>query len=116
MEQIEKNVRELINLVENGKALEAFDKFYHDKLVMQENDGEPRIGKKANREFEEWFMANVTHIREYKSTGFLVGSNVSAIAWKVDIDHKAWGVVNMTEINLQEWKDGKIIKETFHYK
>jgi hypothetical protein len=116
MNEIEIKVKELIALVEEGKALEAFDKFYADDLVMQENDTEPRIGKAANREFEEWFLNNVETVREYRSTGLLVGSNVSAIAWKVDIDHKEWGTVNMTEINLQEWKDGKIVKETFFYK
>lgn len=116
MNEIENKVRELISLVEEGKSLEAFDKFYHEDLVMQENDTEPRVGKAVNRKFEEWFIANVEAIREYRSTGYLVGSNVSAISWKVDIDHKEWGKVNMTEINLQEWKDGKIIKETFFYK
>lgn len=116
MTQIETNVKELIGLVEDGKALVAFDKFYHDDLVMQENDTAPRLGKQSNREFEEWFLSNITTVREYKSVGYLVGSNVSAISWRVDIDHKEWGIVDMTEITLQEWKDGKIIKETFHYR
>jgi hypothetical protein len=116
MEQIEKNIQELISLVESGKSLEAFDKFYHDSVVMQENDAEPRIGKETNRKFEEWFLENIKTVRVYRSKGYLIGSNVSAISWEVDIDHNEWGTVTMTEINLQEWKDGKIIKETFNYK
>ena len=112
---IEANVKELIALVESGKTLDAFDKFYHEDLVMQENHGEERIGKAVNRKFEEDFLAGIQNVRDYRSTGYMAGSGVASIRWKVDMDHAAWGSVDFTEITLQEWRDGQIVRESFHY-
>lgn len=39
--------RELNELIVSGQALEAFDRFYDDDVVMQENQQEPRVGKDA---------------------------------------------------------------------
>ena len=39
---------ELNKIVLEGKALEAFEKFYHDDVVMQENELAPTVGKAAN--------------------------------------------------------------------
>ncbi|WP_196895734.1 SnoaL-like domain-containing protein [Aureivirga marina] len=113
--EIKKSVEELIQMVEEGKTLEAFEKFYHEDLVAQENQTEPRIGKEVGREFEANFVGNIEQIRTYKAVSTMIGSGVSAIAWEIDIDHKEWGTVQMTEINLQTWKDGKIIRETYNY-
>lgn len=115
-QEIQHSLDELISMVERGKTLEAFDKFYHDDFVGQENQTEERIGKTANRAFEEHFVANIEAVRTYKAISIMVGTNVSAIAWEIDIDHKEWGTVQMTEINLQHWEDGKIIRETYNYK
>ena len=114
--EIQTSLNELIQLVENGKALEAFDKFYHDDFVAQENQTEARIGKASSRKFEENFLNNIENLRTYKATATMFGTNVSAIAWEIDMDHKEWGILNMTEINLQIWEDGKIIRETYNYK
>lgn len=113
--EIQRSLNELIQLVENGKSLEAFDKFYHADFIGQENQTQERVGKATNRVFEENFMNSVTALRTYKAVSTTVGSNVSAITWEIDLDHKEWGPLKMTEINLQVWKDGKIIRETYNY-
>ena len=61
-------------------------------------------------------MKNIEAVRTYKAVSTIVGTNVSAIAWEIDIDHREWGKVQMTEINLQHWEDGRIIRETYNYK
>ena len=50
MSAVKQLEQELNQMILSGKALEAFEKFYADDLVMQENDQPPRIGKAANRE------------------------------------------------------------------
>jgi len=42
--------RELNQALEDQKVLEAFEQFYSDDVVMQENFGEPCRGKAANRQ------------------------------------------------------------------
>lgn len=113
--EIQTAVDILIQLIEEGKAMEAFEQFYHEDVIAQENHEAPRVGKDANRVFEEQFLSNVEEVRVYKATSVIVGSGVSAVAWEIDMDHKEWGAVKMTEINLQTWKDGQIIRESYHY-
>ena len=115
MEQIKRDLLELNELILTGKALEAFDKFYHDDVVMQENSAAPMAGKAANREREIEFFSSITEFRgaEVLETGF--GDNVSFAVWHYDYTHKDWGVKNYTQVAVQNWKDGKIIKEVFYY-
>jgi hypothetical protein len=48
-------ITDLNDLVLQGKPLEAFEKYYHEDVVMQENENTPTVGKVANREREEQF-------------------------------------------------------------
>jgi len=41
---------ELNQALQDKKVLEAFEQFYVDDVVMQENSGEPCRGKEANRQ------------------------------------------------------------------
>ena len=49
MSDISKLENELNQMILAGKAMEAFEKYYADDIVMQENDQPPRVGKAANR-------------------------------------------------------------------
>ena len=50
--QIEKSLNDLNALVLGGKTLDAFEKYYHDQVEMQENNHLPTKGKDANRQHE----------------------------------------------------------------
>lgn len=56
-------IEEMNRLIISGKNMEAFEKYYHDNVVMQENNHPPTAGKTANREREkkaqEQMMASV---------------------------------------------------------
>ena len=39
-------IRDLNDRVLQGKTREAFDKYYHDIVIMQENENAPTVGKK----------------------------------------------------------------------
>ena len=54
------------DMILQGKALEAFESFYHDDVVMQENDNPEFIGKEINRKREEEFFASMTEFRSAK--------------------------------------------------
>jgi hypothetical protein len=51
MQTLKEKIQHLNQLVLQGKALDAFEMYYDDEVVMQENDAVPTIGKEANREF-----------------------------------------------------------------
>jgi hypothetical protein len=108
-------ISELNDLVMQGKSLEAFDKYYHDDVIMQENESTPTIGKEANRKREEEFFASITSFRAARPLKVTVGESISMVQWEYDYTHKDWGVRKYTQVSVQEWKNGQIIKEQFFY-
>ena len=108
-------ISDLNDLVLQGKPLEAFEKYYHDDVVMQENENVPTIGKEANRKREENFFASVSEFRSARPLKITVGEYVTMVQWHYDYTHKDWGVRNYSQISVQEWENGKIIKEQFFY-
>ena len=115
MNTTEQKIKELNELVLNGKLMEAFDKFYHDDVQMQENGNAPTIGKNANRKRELEFLDNVTEFRNASVEGVVANENLSFVIWQYDYTHKEWGVRNYRQVSVQHWQDGKIIKEQFFY-
>lgn len=115
METIKSKLEMLNQMIIEGKALEAFEKFYHDEVVMQENETIPTIGKDANRIREKNFFNNITSFRSAKVLNLAVNDNTSFVTWKYDYTHKEWGVRNYTQVSVQTWRDGLITKEQFFY-
>ena len=115
---IKENVKELNDMILNGKIMEAFEKFYADDVVMQENSDEPRVGKDVNREFEKRFVDNVEefHGMELKATAFTDDGNMAMNYWDMDVTMKGAPRKKSSQIAVQKWKDGKIVKERFFYK
>jgi hypothetical protein len=105
----------LNNLVLQGKALEGFEIYYDDNVIMQENESAPTVGKEANRKREEEFFAAITEFRSAKPLKLTAGPDVTMVQWHYDYTHKDWGVRNYTQVSVQEWKNGKIVKEQFFY-
>ncbi|QMU31063.1 nuclear transport factor 2 family protein [Adhaeribacter radiodurans] len=108
-------ISDLNDLVLQGKALEAFEKYYHDDVVMQENENTPTLGKAANRQRENEFFSSITEFGGAHPLKVTVGEGVTMVQWHYDYTHKDWGVRNYTQVSVQEWQDGKIIKEQFFY-
>jgi hypothetical protein len=115
MSEISKKLNDLNSLVLSGKLIEAFEKYYDDNVSMQENAGTPTVGKKTNYERELEFLDNITEFRKAAVLDLAVGNDVSYVTWQYDYTHKEWGVRNYTQVSVQHWKDGKIVREQFFY-
>jgi len=115
MSNLLEKINEMNSMILQGKALEAFDKYYHEDVVMQENENTPVIGKLANRSREEEFFGAITEFRGAQPLKVTVGENTTIVEWHYDYTHKDWGVRNFDQVAVQEWKDGKIIREKFYY-
>lgn len=109
------HITDLNDLVLQGKALDAFEKYYHDDVVMQENGNTPTSGKTENRKRELEFFDAIVEFRSAKPLKITIGENTTMVQWKYDYTHREWGVRNYTQVSVQEWKDGKIIHEQFFY-
>jgi ketosteroid isomerase-like protein len=99
----------------SGKAMEAFEKYYADDVVMQENSEEPRSGKAANRKAEEEFFASVEAFNGGSVKASAVNGDVSFSEWEMDITFKGGHRVKMSQVAVRKWKNGKIVHERFFY-
>ncbi len=115
MNTLLEKISNINDLILQGKALEAFEEYYHDDVVMQENNNPIVKGKDANRKREEEFFASITEFRGAQPLKVTIGDNTTMVEWHYDYTHKDWGIKNYSQVAVQDWKDGKIIKEKFYY-
>ena len=105
----------LNDMVLSGKALEAFEKYYADDVVMQENSDEPRVGKEANRKAEEEFFASLAEFLEGKVLASAVNGDTSFSEWFMDVTFKNGYRMKLAQVAVRKWKDGKVVHERFFY-
>jgi hypothetical protein len=108
------NVQAVIDGILKGEILETFDRFYADDVVMSENGVDERVGKAANREYEEAFVNGVTfHGAEVGEV--LVDGDRAAVEWVFDLTPNGGDRVLQKQAAVQVWKDGKIVREIFYH-
>lgn len=108
---------DLYDMATEGKMMEAFEKYYHEDVVMIEATGEVREGKDVNREYEEKFMAG---IKEFHGFGVLgITSNeeegITMVESWFDATFQDGNRMKMEEVAVQHWEDDMIIRERFYY-
>lgn len=108
-------ISDLNDMILQGNALEAFEKYYSDDVVMQENNEPETVGKSANRKKEQDFFASIIEFRAARPLHVSIGEGVTMVEWYFDYTHKELGVKNFTQVAIQEWKNGKINREKFYY-
>jgi ketosteroid isomerase-like protein len=99
----------------SGKALEAFDLYYADDVVMQENSEEPRVGKEANRKVEVEFFSSLAEFHLGKLVSSAVNGDVTFGEWFMDVTFKNGHRAQVAQVAVRRWKDGKIAHERFYY-
>lgn len=114
MSDVYQAVTDLNRMILDGKAIEAFEKYYADDVVMQEGDEEPIVGKAENRAREEEFFSKITAFRGATVKAVAVGDNVSTVEWNWDYSHVDWGDLDFDQVAVQRWRDGKIVHERFY--
>ena len=110
-------VNELNQQILQGNVLGAFDKFYAENVVMQENNKEPRIGKDVNRKYEEDFVASVEawHGAEVKSVSVNEATGTAAVEWFMDLTFKGGHRTQLEQVAVQTWEGGQVVRERFYY-
>ena len=111
-------ITDVYNLVGQGKAMDAFEKYYSDHVVMEELGMPPFKGKEVNRARQIEFFNNVQEVH---------GMNVEAVtadekngitmveSW-FDATYKDGQRRSMEEVAVQRWEDGHIVYEKFYHK
>lgn len=111
--ELRAKIEDLNGLVLQGRALEAFDKYYAENVVMEEA-GQRWEGKELNRSREEDFFGKITELRGAEVRSVNVGDDTTAVEWHFDYTHAEWGDMKYDQVALQRWEDGLIVSERFY--
>ncbi len=111
---IREDVQAVIDGILGGKILETFDRYYAEDVVMSENGADERVGKAANREYEQAFVDGVTF--HGASVGeVLVDGDRSAVEWSFDLTPNGGDRTVQRQVAVQTWHDGQIVREVFYH-
>jgi ketosteroid isomerase-like protein len=108
------NVQAVIDGILAGQILETFDKYYGEDVIMSENGKDERVGKAANRAYEEAFV-NGVEFHGATVGRVLVDGDHSAVEWTFDFTPKGGQRVTQKQVALQTWKDGRVVREDFYH-
>ena len=118
MLKLKNNVEKLNALIREGKISEAFEKYYGEDVITQVNGNPPVNGKEANRKREVIFLQEIEKLNnaEIKSVTFGgTEDNVSMTEWAINIENKEGVKKIIYRVNVQHWKDNKIINEKLYF-
>ncbi|MDO8563701.1 MAG: hypothetical protein Q7R87_01700 [Nanoarchaeota archaeon] len=118
MTKLKNNVAKLNTLIQEGKIMEAFEKYYGDEVVIQVNGSLPITGKEKNRNREMIFLQEIEKLNstEIKSVTFGgVDDNISMTEWAINIENKKGENETVYRVNVHHWKDNKIINEKLYF-
>lgn len=105
----------LNEMILSGKAMEAFEEFYDENVMLQENSAEPTAGKAANREREIAFFSSVEQFHGAGVGAVAVEGDTSFSEWWMDVTFKGGSRVKWAQAVVRKWKDGKVTFERFYY-
>ena len=109
---------ELYQLINSGKLMDGFEKFYHNDVVMQELGEEPRISKETNRQHELNFLGM---IKEFHGADVIaitsneISKKTMVESW-MDVTFKDDNRIKIEQVAVQNWEGDLIIKEVFYHK
>ncbi|MFU8813262.1 MAG: SnoaL-like domain-containing protein [Balneolaceae bacterium] len=114
---VKEKIVDVYNHIQNGTALDAFEKYYADNVVMVLEDGTEVAGKDTNRDREHEFFGSVESFNGMGITAITVNEEEQATAvehW-MDVTFKgADGPTRIEQIATQKWENGKIVRERFY--
>lgn len=106
---------DLNRLVLEGRILDAFETFYADEVVMQENAATPVVGKRDNRERERRFVASIEQFHGARLLGAATQDDRSYSEWLLDLTFKGGVRVKLEQVAVRHWRDGQVVRERFYY-
>ena len=109
--------KNLYAMTGQGQMLEAFEKYYHDDVVMVEATGEVREGKDVSREFEKQWLSTVKEMHGGGVTAITSDEDagITMVESWMEATFQDGNRVKMEEVAVQKWQGEKIIHERFYY-
>jgi hypothetical protein len=108
-------VETFIAQVLSGDHVGAIRDWYAEDASMQENQGEPRVGRDLLMAGEAKTLARVRRVDTELLAPPLVDGDTVAIRWRFTFVPQEGEPRTLEEIAWQTWSGDKIVRETFFY-
>ena len=115
MNTLLEKVGDLNDMLLQGQQIEALEKFYDPEVEVQENDDDPVRGKVRAIQARKAFLAGVKEINCVKPLKVAVGEATTMVEWQVSYQLNEGTEQQFTQVAVQEWKDGQIVREKFYF-
>ena len=113
--KIEDALVDLKELLGKGQFLEAMDKYLADDVVLQEANGEPKVGKDFCIAAEKELLATVVEFYRYEMNNVAVTGDFSYYEAIMEFKTNDGQHHKFEQVNRTQWKDGKIINERYYH-
>ncbi len=115
MNTLLEKVGDLNDMLLQGQEIEALEKFYNVEVEVQVNDLDPVRGKENAIKARKAFLVSIKEMNCVKPLKVAVGERTTMVEWLVSYVLSEGTEVQYTQVAVQEWKDGQIIKEKFYF-
>lgn len=115
MSYLEK-ITDIYTQLGQGKAMDAFEAYYHNNCDMILEDGTLVAGKDANREREIEFFSNVESFNgmEVKAINANEEDGTTSVECSMDVTFKGGTQMVIEQVATQKWDGDHIIRERFY--
>lgn len=110
-------INDVYNHIAKGTAMDAFEEYYADDVVMVLEDGTKVEGKDTNRERENEFFGSVDefHGIDVKGVTSNEETGVTSVESTMTVTFKGSDEpVAIEQVAVQNWNNGKIERERFY--
>ena len=118
MAKLKNTVEKLNSLIQEGKVMEAFEKYYNEDVIIQVNGNAQVMGKDAHRKRETIFLEEIEKLNSAEVKTITFGGtedNVAMTEWAINIKNKIGDNKTISRVNVQHWKDDKIVSERLYF-
>lgn len=116
MSYLEKETQ-LQEMINTGKLLEAYEKFYNEEVTMIEPTGQTFHNKSEGRKHEEEFLGKIEEFHgsgTEKITSNEEEATTMTESW-MDVTFKGASRMKMEQVSVKQWKGDQIVHERFYY-
>lgn len=110
-----KTLERFIARVEQNAHSEAIEEFYTVAASMQENFGEPRVGRDLLVQHEKRVLERAKSVRSTCVRPVFVSGDNVVIRWIFEFEWAKGGQMRMEELAYQRWEGERIAEEQFFY-
>jgi len=116
MAKLKDNVNKLNALLKEGKVNEAFEKYYNIDVNIHIDGKPPITGKEQRRDMI--FLQEIEKLNSAKIILIAFGGvndDFSVTEWEINIENKKGKKMTIYRVNVQHWKDDKMIDEKIYF-